>query len=195
MKKPRIVTKNGLIAAVDVGSSKICCFIARLADDGKPNVVGIGHQISRGVRQGAIIDMEQAEMAVLSTVHAAEQMAGETITDVVINLSGGYPASQTIGVEVPLSGREIGDHDLQRVLMQGAQINGGVERRLIHSIPVGYTIDGSRGIRDPRGMFGAGPAPFFRTQMWATRSCPGQRRSGRCVMMKLRASSKRTSMS
>src|SRR3954465_7982040 len=117
MKKPRIVTKNGLIAAVDVGSSKICCFIARLADDGKPNVVGIGHQISRGVRQGAIIDMEQAEMAVLSTVHAAEQMAEETITDVVINLSGGYPASQTIGVEVPLSGREIGDHDLQRVLI------------------------------------------------------------------------------
>jgi cell division protein FtsA len=154
MKKPRIVTKNGLIAAVDVGSSKICCFIARLADDGKPNVVGIGHQISRGVRQGSIIDMEQAEMAVLSTVHAAEQMAQETISDVVINLSGGYPASQTIGVEVPLSGREIGDHDLQRVLMQGSQINGGVERRLIHSIPVGYTIDGSRGIRDPRGMFG-----------------------------------------
>jgi cell division protein FtsA len=154
MKKPRIATKNGLIAAVDVGSSKICCFIAKLAEDGKPSVVGIGHQISRGVRAGAIVDMEQAEMAVLSTVHAAEQMAEDTISDVVINLSGGYPASQTIGVEVPLSGREIGDHDLQRVLMQGAQINGGVERRLIHSIPVGYSIDGSRGIRDPRGMFG-----------------------------------------
>src|SRR5689334_14226099 len=154
MKKPRIATKNGLIAAVDVGSSKICCFIAKLAEDGKPSVVGIGHQISRGVRAGSIVDMEQAEMAVLSTVHAAEQMAEDTISDVVINLSGGYPASQTIGVEVPLSGREIGDHDLQRVLMQGAQINGGVERRLIHSIPVGYSIDGSRGIRDPRGMFG-----------------------------------------
>ncbi|HVO02894.1 MAG TPA: cell division protein FtsA [Candidatus Cybelea sp.] len=154
MKKPRIVTKSGLIAAVDVGSSKICCFIAKLAEDGKPNVVGIGHQISRGVRTGSIVDMEQAEMAVLSTVHAAEQMAEDTIEDVVINLSGGYPASQTVGVEVPLSGREIGDHDLQRVLMQGAQINGGIERRLIHSIPVGYSIDGSRGIRDPRGMFG-----------------------------------------
>jgi cell division protein FtsA len=42
--------------------------------------------------------MEQAEMAVLSTVHAAEQMAGETIHEVVLNLSGGYPASQTVGV-------------------------------------------------------------------------------------------------
>jgi cell division protein FtsA len=93
-------------------------------------------------------------MAVLTTVHAAEQMAGETIEDVVLNLSGGYPASQTVGVEVPLAGREVGEHDLHRVLMHGSQINGNSERRLIHSIPVGYSIDGSKGIRDPRGMFG-----------------------------------------
>lgn len=154
MKKPRIAPRNGLLAAIDIGTSKICCFIAKVGDDGRPAIVGIGHHISRGVRGGAIIDMEQAEMAILTTVHAAEQMAGETIQEVVLNLSGGYPASQTIGVEVPIAGREIGDHDLQRVLMQGSQINGSHERRLIHSIPVGYSIDGSKGIRDPRGMYG-----------------------------------------
>jgi cell division protein FtsA len=154
MKKPRIAPRNGLLAAIDIGTSKICCFIARIGDDGRPSVIGIGHHISRGLRGGAIIDMEQAEMAILTTVHAAEQMAGETIQEVVLNLSGGYPASQTIGVEVPISGREVGDHDLQRVLMQGSQINGSHERRLIHSIPVGYSIDGSKGIRDPRGMYG-----------------------------------------
>jgi cell division protein FtsA len=80
-------------------------------------------------------------------------MAGDTIQEVVINLSGGYPASQTVGVEVPISGREIVDHDLHRVLMQGAQVHGPIDRRLIHSIPVSYSIDGSKGIRDPRGMF------------------------------------------
>lgn len=154
IKKTRVAPRNGLVAALDIGTSKICCFIARVSEDANPSVVGIGHHLSRGVRGGAIIDMEQAELAVRSTVHAAEQMAGETIKDVVINLSGGYPASQTIGVEVPLSGREVGDHDLHRVLMQGSQINGSHDRRLIHSIPVGYSIDGSRGIRDPRGMYG-----------------------------------------
>lgn len=154
MKKTRIAPKNGIIAAIDVGSSKICCFIAKLAEDGRPRAIGIGHQLARGVRAGAIIDMEQAETAILTTVHAAEQMAGETIEQVVVNLSGGYPASQTIGVEVPISGREIGDLDLQRVLLHGSQVNGHAERRLIHSIPVGYSIDGSKGIRDPRGMFG-----------------------------------------
>jgi cell division protein FtsA len=153
IKKTRVPPRNGLIAALDIGTSKMCCFIARVGDDGRPTVVGIGHQLSRGVRSGAIIDMEQAELALRTTVHAAEQMAGETIQDVVINLSGGYPASQTVGVEVPISGREIAEHDLHRVLLQGAQVHGPVDRRLIHSIPVGYSIDGSKGIRDPRGMF------------------------------------------
>ena len=153
IKKARVAPRNGLIAALDIGTSKMCCFIARVAEDGRPSIAGIGHQISRGVRNGAIIDMEQAELALRTTVHAAEQMAGDTIQEVVINLSGGYPASQTVGVEVPISGREVADHDLHRVLMQGAQVHGPVDRRLIHSIPVSYSIDGSKGIRDPRGMF------------------------------------------
>ena len=95
IKKARVAPRNGLIAALDIGTSKMCCFIARVAEDGRPSIAGIGHQISRGVRNGAIIDMEQAELALRTTVHAAEQMAGDTIQEVVINLSGGYPASQT----------------------------------------------------------------------------------------------------
>jgi len=153
MRKPRLTPRGGLIAALDVGSSKICCFIAR-AEDERPRVIGIGHQLSRGVRGGAIVDMEAAEGAILTAVHAAEQMAGETIQGVIINVSGGYPASQTVGIEVTIAGHEVGDGDLRRVLEHGHHVDGNGERQLIHSIPVGYTIDGSRGIRDPRGMYG-----------------------------------------
>src|SRR3546814_1588349 len=63
----------------------------------------------RSVRGGAIVDMEAAESAILTAVHAAEQMAGETIQDVIVNVSGGYPASQTVGVEVTIAGHEVGD--------------------------------------------------------------------------------------
>ncbi len=105
----RIAPRNGLVAALDVGSTKICCFIARVTEDGRGRVTGIGHHLSRGLRGGSIIDMEAAEAAILTTVHAAEQMAGETIQEVVVNLSGGYPASQTLGIEVAIAGHEIGD--------------------------------------------------------------------------------------
>ena len=154
MKKPRIVPRSSLIASLDIGSSKICCFIARPGDDNKLKVIGIGHHLSRGVRGGTIIDMEQAELAISTTVHAAEQMAGETIRTVIVNLSGGYPSSQTLSIEIPMNGREVTDHDVGRVLHQGGQFDSAADRRLIHSIPVGYSIDGAKGIRDPRGMYG-----------------------------------------
>ncbi len=146
MRKSRIAARHGLVAALDIGSSKICCFIAIADETGRPRVKGIGHQLARGLRGGALVDMEAAETAILTAVQAAEQMAGETIHEVVVNLSGGYPASQTVGVEVTIAGHEVNEGDLRRVLDSGHLVNGAHDRKLIHSIPVGYTIDGSRGM-------------------------------------------------
>jgi len=153
------LVKGGIAAALDIGSSKVCCFIARVDDDGQPRVIGIGQQASRGIKGGTIVDMELAEASVLNAVHAAEQMAGTTIDRVVVNLSGGYPASSTVGVEVSLNGHEVGEADLRRALSYGHQTqlqqqDDDQGRQMIHSIPTGYSIDGNRGIRDPRGMFG-----------------------------------------
>jgi cell division protein FtsA len=148
-----------LVAALDVGSSKVCCFVARESADGHPSVVGIGQQASRGVKNGTIVGLEQAEAAIRTAVHAAEQMAGETIDRVIVNLSGGYPVSSSIGVEVSIDGHEVGETDLQRIFDQSrhtevlkSQSDSG--RQMIHSIPTGYSIDGNRGIRNPLGMYG-----------------------------------------
>ncbi len=153
-------TKPGTTAALDIGSSKVCCFIARPdPDDGLPRVVGVGHQASRGVKAGAVVDMEAAEMAIRSAVDAAERMAEETLDRVVVNLSGGQPLSSTLGIEVAIDGHAVDDADLRRAVEPqriGEQLNGSLPggREIVHSIATGYAIDGQRGIRDPRGMYG-----------------------------------------
>jgi cell division protein FtsA len=143
-----------LVAALDIGSGKIACFIARIASDGAIRVIGIGHQASAGVRSGVISDVEAAEGAILATVHAAEQMAGETIDEVVVNLSGGAPVSEILHYDVSIAGHEVGETDTRKVLSRGHATGESGDRELIHCIPVGYSIDGARGIRDPRGMYG-----------------------------------------
>ncbi len=154
MKKLQSKVRNSLIAALDVGTTKICCFIARVDDEGNLRVVGIGHHSADGVRAGTIVDVEAAEMSILAAVQAAEQMAGEQIRDVIVNLSGGQPESNTLNFDVSIAGHEVSDGDVRKVLAHGRNQSETVERELIHCIPVGYTIDGSRGIRDPRGMYG-----------------------------------------
>jgi cell division protein FtsA len=142
-----------MVAALDIGTTKVCCFIARVEGD-KPRVLGIGHQISRGLRNGSIIDLEAAGNSILNAVHAAEEMAGETITRVVANLSGGFSASRIIRTEIGVAGREITDADMRRALETGYLLREPGDRQVIHSVPVGFSVDDSRGIRDPRGMLG-----------------------------------------
>jgi cell division protein FtsA len=152
-RRAPIRPRGSIIAALDIGTSKVCCLVARVEAD-IPLVLGIGHQISRGVRGGAIVDLEAAGASVVNAVHAAEEMAGEQIDRVVANLSGGFSASRIIKAETGVAGHEIGDAELQRVLEQGYLLREPGDRQIIHSVPVGFSIDDSRGIRDPRGMFG-----------------------------------------
>lgn len=155
MKEKKLVKpRSGLVAALDIGSSKIACFIARLDEMGRPHVVGVGHQPSRGIRAGAIVDMEAVRDAIVNAVHTAEHMADDTVRHVVVNLTCGRPRSETLGIEVSIAGHEVAGSDVRRVLDQGRQFDGLHDRELIHTIPVGFRIDGNRGIRDPRGMFG-----------------------------------------
>jgi cell division protein FtsA len=151
--KPHHRPHGSVIAALDIGTTKVCCFIARVEPE-KPQVIGIGHQISRGLRNGTIVDLEAAGASIVNAVHAAEEMAKETIEQVVTNLSGGFSASRIIKAEIGIAGREVGEAELQRVLNQGYLLREPGDRQIIHSVPVGFSIDDSRGIRDPRGMYG-----------------------------------------
>jgi cell division protein FtsA len=150
--KKLAVRPRGTIGIIDIGTTKVCCFIARRGGS-ETRIVGIGHQVSRGVKNGVIIDIEAASHSILAAVHAAEQMAGETLAEVVVNLSGGFNPSRLVKSDITLNGREITDSDMRRVLDHGHGLKEPADRTVIHSIPVGFAVDQSRGIRDPRGMY------------------------------------------
>ncbi len=146
--------RSGLIAALDVGTTKVGCFIARVQDDGGPRIVGIGHQVARGMRSGAVVDLEELEHSIRAAVDHAEEMAGERVRSVLVNVAGGQPQSASVKVEVAMNGHPVNEADIRRMLDHGRAHHESADRELIHAIPVDYTIDGNEGIKDPRGMFG-----------------------------------------
>ncbi|MGB0681666.1 MAG: cell division protein FtsA [Magnetovibrionaceae bacterium] len=146
--------KSGLIAAVDLGSSKAAALIARLDGEGGIKVLGFGHQSAKGIANGVIVDLDAAEACIRSTVALAEQMAGETVRDVVVGVSAGL-ASKIVSFNLDISGHEIGPRDLAAVEGHPALLDAVPEdRALLHRIAVAYRIDGCRSVKDPRGMFG-----------------------------------------
>ncbi|MHA1539941.1 MAG: cell division protein FtsA [Alphaproteobacteria bacterium] len=143
-----------VIAAIDIGSSKICCLIATVDSENGFKIIGLGHQVSKGVRSGTIVDMDAAEEAILNAVYTAEQMAGRTIDRVVVNLSGGNPSSTIIEHKVLLPKEEVSLSDIRRLVHQENYKPQNDADQIIHLVPVSYNIDDSTGITDPKGMFG-----------------------------------------
>lgn len=152
--------KGSLIAALDIGSSKIACFIARVADhEGTFEIVGVGHHPARGIKNGTIADIDEAEACIRQTVHAAENMAadvmkGYPLREVVVNLPGVHGFSHPHTAEIQIAGHEITDTDIRRALARTQEQVVDSQAELIHTIPIDYRIDGHEGIREPRGMFG-----------------------------------------
>lgn len=162
--KPIAIRKSAILCVLDVGTSKIACLIARLAPmdasemlPGRTHrcrILGIGHQRSRGIKGGAVVDMEAAEQAIRHAVDAAERMAGVEVESVIVNATGGRLASQLYSAKISVGGRAVSDGDIHRVLEAATATKARQGRAVLHSLPTGCSLDGTRGIRDPRGMIG-----------------------------------------
>lgn len=149
---------HGVVAAIDMGTAKVACLIGRVerADDGRSRirVLGVGEHAARGIDRGTVVDLQAGEDAIRCAVEAAEARAGVRIRRVWVNLSTATLVSYRTGVEIPVPHRVIDFDDLRRVLSEArARLPLG-GRVLVHAVPLGYSVDGSRGIRDPRGMVG-----------------------------------------
>ena len=148
-----------IIAALDVGSSKICCFIAEVKNHGTIDIIGIGHQASRGVKAGSIIDLRAAETAVSHAVESAEMMAvdylqNQPIKSVMVNIPGTHAAAHQLSVDVKIAGHEVSYRDVRGALANSRSVVAQGKDELVHIIPAGYTLDKTRGIQDPCGMIG-----------------------------------------
>jgi len=153
-KKMLRKTGAGSIAVLDIGTSKVACFIAQTDSAGEIRITGIGHQLSKGIKSGIITDFAEAEASIVAAVDAAEKMAGETIEYVLVSLSGGQLTSRSVTVEMTMLGEEVSDRDIMDIVEQGRASIQHAEHEVIHCVPVSYYLDGARGISDPRKMFG-----------------------------------------
>ncbi len=156
--------KTTLVAVLDIGSTKICCVIARLVPraEGKSlrgrthqaEVIGFGYGPAHGVKSGVVTDIEKAEHAIRTVVGTAERAAGLTLESVLVNVTAGRLGSETFSAAVSLDGQEVEKADILRVLKAVNARSVRPERSIVHALPIGYSLDGQKGIRDPKGLVG-----------------------------------------
>src|SRR3981081_255116 len=172
--RPMPQKRTALVASLDIGTSKIACMIARLrpcppsdALRGRTHAVelmGYSQIQSRGVKAGAVVDLTECEQAVRHAVALAERMAKVRVESVLLSVSGGVGVfvlsavagrrlrGQLIEAAADIRGGAVTSADVTRVTSTGMHHATGEGRTVLHALPVGYALDGVKGIRDPRGM-------------------------------------------
>lgn len=152
------MAKSKITAAIDIGSSKIACLIAQIRDDDstKLHIIGAASSVSRGIRKGQIVNIDEAVDSIVEAVESAERMAGFNIARAWVLVGGSHISSQNsqgvVAVSQPQG--EIGDDDVKRVLEAARAVSLPSSSEIIHVIPKSYTVDGQEGVKDPIGMTG-----------------------------------------
>jgi cell division protein FtsA len=162
--KPLSLKRTSIVTVLDIGSSKVVCMIGRLTprEGGEVlagrthtiEIIGIGHQKSRGMKGGAIADLDAVEGAIRLAVDAAERMAGVTVDSLIVNVSAGRLKSDVYSAAIDLGGHEVEPADLKKVLIAASQQSLTSDRAVLHSLATGFALDGDRGVREPLGMYG-----------------------------------------
>jgi len=157
-KRQRIVT------ALDVGTSKICCLIARtwsapdwleVAGEGVQfEILGFGHHRAEGLKGGMVTHLDRAEHCIRAAVDAAERMAGMIVDEAHVAVTCGRLQSETFSASVALPTGAVRDDDALRILAGARQYAEREKRSVLHTLATGYRLDDNGGIREPLGMCG-----------------------------------------
>ncbi|MCM2560691.1 cell division protein FtsA [Lutimaribacter sp. EGI FJ00015] len=160
--------QRGVVAILDVGSSKIACLVLRFDGAERLDVEGIGPMAgqagfrvigaattrSRGVKFGEIHAMQETERAIRTALQAAQKMANMRVDHVIASFSGAQPRSYGVAGELELQGHVVTEQDVSRVLSACDVPDFGEGREVLHAQPVNFALDHRSGLGDPRGQMG-----------------------------------------
>ena len=148
--------KKDRIAAIDVGTTKVCTIMADIQEREHLRVLGVGVTPSHGLHKGLVVNINEARESIRKSIRIAEQMAGRRLESAYVGVTGRHISSVNNrgSIAITRNNQVVHTDDLKRVLDVARAIKVPSEQRLLHVIPREYTIDGQGGVKNPIGMHG-----------------------------------------
>ena len=149
--------RGGLVAGLDLGTTKTCAVIAEATGDARVpgmRVLGVGLAKGTGMRRGVVRDIEETTRTIIQALRDAERMAGVKVQALTCGIAGEHVTARSSPGLAAVTGDEITREDVKRVEDAARAVNLGPDQELLHDIPQEYTVDNQGGISDPLGMTG-----------------------------------------
>ncbi len=151
------MSREDIIIGLDIGTTSIQAVVgSKKKTQEAPQIIGWGEANSRGVRKGAVVDIEEAASAIREAFQKAINHAGIKYNEAIVSIGGSniFVRPSKGVVIVSRADREISKEDIQRALLQAEAIPASPNREILHNLVRVWTVDGEQGIKDPLGMTG-----------------------------------------
>jgi cell division protein FtsA len=151
-----------IITGIDVGTYHVKVAIARVprgkGERALPEIIGTGFAESRGLKSGYIMQESDVARSIKSAIVQAEKSAGVIVKRAHIAIGSiGLEETYSRGEIIPTrADSEVMNSDLDKVMQDSEEriIDHIPNRRILHSIPLRYLIDGQEVLGRPQGMHG-----------------------------------------
>ncbi len=146
--------REAVIAAIDVGTSKVVALIAEISTDGGLSIIGKGAPTSSGLKKGVVVNIDQTVASIASALEQAERTSGVRIESAFVAVGGSHIESLNSHGAVAVSGhdKEVSREDEDRAIDVARAVSIPSNREILDVITRGYTVDGQEGVKDPIGM-------------------------------------------
>jgi cell division protein FtsA len=147
--------KDKYLVGLDIGSTKTCVLIAELADD-QVKFLALGAAESKGLRKGAIVNLDSTVSSIRRAVEEAEGVSGVPVESALIGVAGSHVRgiNSRAGVTLGNRARDIEREDVRHAIDAARNISLPEDREVLHVLPHEFIVDGHDGIRDAIGMVG-----------------------------------------
>ena len=147
-------TGGNMIVGLDIGTSKVVAIVGEINAEGGLNIVGIGRHRSRGLRKGAVVNIESTVQSIQRAIEEAELMAGCRIHSVYAGIAGSHIRSMNSHGIVAIRDREVYAADIERVIDAAQAVAIPADQKILHILPQEFIIDSQEGVKEPLGMSG-----------------------------------------
>ncbi|MCH7746099.1 MAG: cell division protein FtsA [Chloroflexi bacterium] len=143
-----------IITAIDVGTTKICTIVGKKTGPTNLQVLAYSIVPCDGLKKGNVEDVTATETAIRASIVEVERKTGLSIQSAYIGVTGTHVAFENRLDTLNWAGKRgvITNEDLERVPQKVASESQASGRKVIHAIPMSYSVDGKEGIRSPIGM-------------------------------------------
>ena len=147
--------RDKYLVGLDIGSTKTSVLIAELADD-RVKFLALGAAESKGLRKGAIVNLDSTVSSIRRAVEEAEGVSGVPVESALIGVAGSHVrgVNSRAGVTLGNRPRDIEREDVRHAIDAARNINLPDDREVLHVLPHEFIVDAHDGIRDAIGMVG-----------------------------------------